>query len=107
MPTIHNLFNELNKNEAQERFDTLFTAECGAKLERIVSYGSESTGQWYDQAWTEWVMLLSGKAQLEFADGSVCDLVPGDYILLPPHCRHRVTWTLPNVPSVWLALHLL
>jgi len=32
-------------------------------------------------------------------------LVPGDHVLIPAHARHRVTWTDPDEPTVWLALH--
>ena len=30
-------------------------------------------------------------------------LSPGDYVLLPSHCRHRVEWT--EEQTIWLALH--
>jgi cupin 2 domain-containing protein len=33
-------------------------------------------------------------------------LAPGDYIYLPAHCRHRIVWTSPDKPTVWLAVHL-
>ena len=29
----------------------------------------------------------------------------GDWILLPAHCRHRVTWTQSDPATVWLAVH--
>ena len=32
-------------------------------------------------------------------------LRPGDYLLIPAHCRHRVEWTDPEQKTVWLALH--
>jgi hypothetical protein len=31
-------------------------------------------------------------------------LGPGDALFLPAHCRHRVTWTDPSSPTIWLAL---
>jgi cupin 2 domain-containing protein len=33
------------------------------------------------------------------------ELKPGDYLLIPAHCRHRVAWTSSDEPSVWLAVH--
>ena len=30
-------------------------------------------------------------------------LAPGDYVLIPPHVRHRVEWTDADEPTVWLA----
>jgi cupin 2 domain-containing protein len=32
-------------------------------------------------------------------------LRPGDYLLIPAYRRHRVEWTDPTQPTVWLALH--
>ena len=32
-------------------------------------------------------------------------LEAGDWVLLPAHCRHRVTWTQESPPTVWLAIH--
>jgi len=31
---------------------------------------------------------------------------PGDHVFLPAHKRHRVTWTDPDRPTVWLAVHI-
>jgi cupin 2 domain-containing protein len=44
---------------------------------------------------------------LEFADDPrLYELVPGDYLFIPAHCRHRVAWTDLEQPSVWLALYV-
>ncbi len=74
------------------------------RLERIVSTGQVSPpGFWYDQAGHEWVVLLSGGARLQVeGQADEVTLRPGDYLFLPAHCRHRVTWTA--VETVWLAL---
>ena len=32
-------------------------------------------------------------------------LQPGDYVELPAHVRHRIEWTDPDRPTVWLAVH--
>lgn len=79
----------------------------GLRIERIVSLGQASPpGFWYDQDEAEWVVLLSGSARLQIeGEASPRQLLPGDWINLPPHCRHRVDWTDPAQPSVWLAVH--
>ena len=63
-------------------------------------------GFWYDQEWHEFVLLLSGRAQVAFADGTLpVDLAPGDWLDIPAHRKHRVEWTDPKQNSVWLAVH--
>lgn len=77
----------------------------GARVERIASRGVIN-GEWYEQGWPEFVLLVAGAAKLGFADGSTRQLKPGDWALLPAHCRHRVTWTDPNQETLWLAVYL-
>lgn len=105
-PALFNLFAHINSASETEEFSELLRRP-GLRLERIVSHGQATPpDEWYDQAWDEWVILLSGAAKLEFADGLVRDLQVGDYVLLPAHCRHRVAWTAPQQATVWLALHM-
>jgi cupin 2 domain-containing protein len=78
-----------------------------ARIERIVSSGQTSPeGTWYDQADDEWVLLVAGAARLRI-EGEEDDraLGEGDWLLLPAHCRHRVTYTRAEPPTVWLAVH--
>ena len=88
--------------------ETAVLAELpGARVERIVSTGQASApGFWYDQDWTEWVVVLSGSAGL-MIEGEAAPriLAPGDYVEIPPHVRHRVEWTDADEPTVWLAVH--
>ena len=30
---------------------------------------------------------------------------PGDFVNIPAHKKHRVEWTTPDEPTVWLAVH--
>jgi cupin 2 domain-containing protein len=79
----------------------------GLRIERIVSTGQVTPeGQWYDQDSDEPVLVVAGTARLRI-DGEREDreLNEGDWILLPAHCRHRVTWTRTEPPTVWLAIH--
>jgi cupin 2 domain-containing protein len=90
---------------APEAFQVLLSAP-GVRVERIVSFGHASTVDfWYDQDEREWLLLLSGAARVQFEDRTV-DLAPGDVLDIAPHERHRVAWTTPDEPTVWLALFL-
>lgn len=103
---LQNLFDDLPDTLPDERLDELVRGD-GFKLERIISTGQATPeGQWYDQDFNEWVVLLTGSAALRFED-EVDELVmrPGDYIQIPAHRRHRVEWTDETNPTVWLALH--
>jgi cupin 2 domain-containing protein len=80
----------------------------GARIERIVSTGQASPpGFWYDQPFAEWVFLLSGAAGVLIeGEDAPRELLPGAYVEIPAHVRHRVECTDPAHPTVWLAIHL-
>lgn len=101
----NNLWAELPRALPDERTDVLAGAG-GVRVERIVSRGHASApGFWYDQAETEWVAVIRGRARLRFeADAEAVDLGPGDHVTIPPHARHRVEWTTPDEDTVWLAV---
>lgn len=92
---------------ADERFDELLR-RGGLRLVRIVSTGQATPAEaWYDQDEDEWVVVVRGRARLMIeGETAARDLGEGDWVLLPAHCRHRVDWTDPGQPTVWLALHL-
>ena len=101
-----NLFTPTPAARNKEVVETLVEA-AGCALERIVSQGQPTPpGEWYNQERDEWVVLLSGAARLRFEGEAVeRSLAPGDWLLIPAHTRHRVEWTTPDEPTVWLALH--
>jgi len=102
-----NLFDHLPPvTSSDEEFTTLL-GEPGLIVQRIVSTGQASPpGFWYEQAWDEWVLLLSGSAELRLAgDAAALQLRPGDYLPIPAGVRHRVEATAADEPTVWLALH--
>ena len=105
MTRPHNLLRDLPDARGGEVTDTLLAAP-GVRIERIVSLGQASPpGFWYDQAEDEWVLLLAGAARLRFADEPQDRrLGPGDAVHIAAHRRHRVAWTDPSVPTVWLAI---
>ena len=92
---------------ANEEISQILT-QPGLKIERIVSHGHASPPDfWYDQAWHEWVAVLSGSARLRFEDEAEARLLStGDYMFIPARKRHRVDWTSEDEPTVWLAVHI-
>jgi cupin 2 domain-containing protein len=100
-----NLLRGLPDAQASEVIETLL-ATPDVRIERIVSLGQASPrGFWYDQDQAEWVLLLTGAARLRFADEpDARSLAPGDWVEIAPHRRHRVEWTDPIEPTVWLAM---
>jgi len=102
--SIGNIFQSIPKNLETESFDELLNSGS-VKIERILSQGhfSPKSG-WYDQEENEWVIVLHGKGCLLFEDGSSIELKAGDYINIPAHKRHKVTWTDPDDVTVWLAV---
>jgi cupin 2 domain-containing protein len=103
---IRNLFADLPNAAGQEYLVDLLTRP-GVRIERIVSTGQSSPlGFWYEQPHGEWVALLAGEARLRFADEpDARTLRAGDFVDIPAHRRHRVEWTRPDAPTVWLAVH--
>jgi cupin 2 domain-containing protein len=85
----------------------LLVERPGLRIERIVSTGQATPeGQWYDQDGDEWVLVVQGSARLSIeGESEERELGEGDWILLPAHCRHRVTWTRAEPPTAWLAIH--
>jgi cupin 2 domain-containing protein len=100
-----NLFSELPVAGSVEHVEELLTRP-GLRVERIVSFGQSSPpGFWYDQREGEWVLLLTGAARLRFVDESEPRLLgPGDWLDIAPHRRHRIDWTDPGAPTIWLAV---
>ena len=100
---LNNIFEKILPNCDKEIFEILLQND-NIKIERIVSYGQTSpVGFWYDQDDNEFVLLLKGKAKIEFENKEVI-LNKGDYLLIPKHKKHRVSYTLPNRPTIWLAI---
>ncbi len=89
------------ENCEEEIFQTIFENDT-VKIERIVSYGQSSpVGFWYEQERVEFVILLKGEAEILFEERKK-ELKEGDYILIPPYKRHRVSFT-SNL-AVWLTI---
>lgn len=102
-PSFNNLFDDLPQHLPNEVVQTLLRA-ADVRIERIISHGHASPeGFWYDQAQHEWVIVLKGAARLRFED-EVLEMKPGAFINIPAHKKHRVDWTTPDEPTVWLGV---
>ncbi len=104
---VENLFNHLPSATAEESFRTLANGR-GVKIERIISQGHSSPSSgWYDQELDEWVIVLSGQGHIKIDDGRQYKLKAGDYLTIPAHTKHKVTWTSPKEPTIWIAVHFM
>jgi cupin 2 domain-containing protein len=100
---MRNLFSSIPAGVPDELVETLLENKS-VRIERIVSQGHSSPeGFWYDQDESEFVVLLKGAARLRFEDGEI-ELSAGDSVNIPAHRRHRVEWTTPDEPTIWLAV---
>ena len=99
-----NLYTEIPDDIPEEIFQTLIKTDS-IRIERIVSHGHISADNfWYDQDEHEWVLLLDGQASIEFENTDVHELHAGDFLNIPAHVKHRVVYTHPDKPSIWLAI---
>ena len=101
-----NLFADLPQRLPNELVTTLLDA-ANVRIERIIFHGHASPeGFWYDQDQHEWVVVLKGTARLRFEDDEQpVELKSGDFINIPAHKKHRVEWTTPDEPTIWLAVY--
>jgi len=97
----------LTPEAPSEEIVEVLHASDAVRIERIISLGHASPPNfWYDQPNEEWVLLIRGAARLRFEDEPVArSLTPGDYCHIAAHRRHRVDWTDPRTPTIWLAIH--
>ncbi len=72
------------------------------RIEQINSCGQ--SGSVYDQDEAEWVCLVAGRAVLEVEGLGRLNLVPGQLLYLPPHCRHKLIDTSER--CIWLCFFL-
>jgi cupin 2 domain-containing protein len=98
-----NIFDDIPHNMPKEVVQTLHQAD-DVRIERIISHGHGSPADfWYYQPQHESVIVLKGAARLQFEDGMV-EMKVGDFINIPAFKKHRVDWTTPDEPTVWLGV---
>lgn len=100
-----NIFADIPKQLHEELFKNIISKDS-LKIERIISKGHISPNSgWYDQENDEWVIVLQGEAVLSFENKEEVRLKAGDYINIPAHTKHKVSWTLPEKETIWLVIH--
>ncbi|MFT7004119.1 MAG: cupin 2 domain-containing protein [Sulfurimonas sp.] len=100
-----NIFAQIPTQLKEELFEDIISSDT-LKIQRIVSKGHVTPdAQWYDQSNDEWVIVLKGEAILSFVDKADKKLKVGDYLNIPAHTKHKVSWTKADVETIWLAIH--
>ncbi len=101
---MNNILSSLPDNIDTEIFEDLVHSDH-IRIEKILSKGHSSPDiGWYDQDENEWVLVLKGSGVVVFDDGNKVTLEKGDYLSIPAHKKHKVSWTDPNTVTVWLAV---
>jgi len=101
---LNNIFAEIPDELDNELMDVLQQSD-NIKIQRIVSKGqvSPETG-WYDQQQNEWVIVIKGEAIITFEQTEVA-MQAGSYINIPAHTKHKVSWTHPDLETIWLVVY--
>jgi len=100
---IENIFKDIKIDKENEQFFDLIKKD-DIRIEKIVSNGQVSPKDfWYSQDENEFVIVLKGKAILEFEDKEFT-LKEGDYINIKKKEKHRVKYTSQSNPTIWLAI---
>ena len=101
---MNNIFLSIPDNIENEIFEDLLKKD-NVRIERIVSKGQSSPKKgWYDQKEHEWVVVLEGAGIISFENGADVKLCKGDFLNIPAHTKHKVKWTDPDSPTIWLAV---
>ena len=97
---------DIDDLDLQNEFAEILAKGKNVRIERIVSKRHASQdGFWYDQDQAEWIVVVQGSAELEFASPQrKVTLLPLEHLLIPAHCRHRVVWTSTSTETIWLAV---
>ncbi|MFZ1320996.1 MAG: cupin domain-containing protein [Ignavibacteria bacterium] len=88
-----------------EFFQTLYSDEK-IEIEKIISTGQVTPeGKWLTQEKNEWVILITGNAEIVFYDERNFILNAGDHLFIPSGVKHRVEKTSSEPKCIWLAVH--
>jgi cupin 2 domain-containing protein len=101
-PTRGRLLDSSDAPTSGERVEHLVRAG-GTVIEQILSSGLDEAIE-YNQDHDEWVVLLTGRAELEIG-GDRLSLEAGDWLFLPRQTPHRLVGTSQG--ANWLAVRLL
>jgi len=102
---VNNFFENIPDEIPEEILEKIISKK-NLKVERIISNGHSSPpNYWYDQNSNEFVLLLKGSAELLFENEGKVFLKPGDYLIIPPHKKHRVENTDKSKKTIWLTIY--
>lgn len=102
-PVFSNFFDNVPLGASEEEIK-IIAEKKGMVIERIVSHGHTSS-DWYDQEETEFCCVLRGAADLLCeGDPNTSRMNPGDWVIIPAHVKHKVTWTSEIEPTIWIAV---
>ncbi|MBQ7151106.1 MAG: cupin domain-containing protein [Synergistaceae bacterium] len=103
--TRGNFFELENYQRAPEEFLEVLTSGTGpVRIERIISEGHVSPPDFfYDQDESEFVAVLQGEAAIEFQSKTL-KFFKGDWLIIPPHEKHRVIYTSSDPKCIWLTV---
>ncbi len=102
---MKNIFEIKEVISSKEVIETILESK-NIRIERIVSNGEISPKDfWYNQDNDEWVCLIQGTAIIEFEEEEEVKLKEGDYLLIPAHKKHRVSFVSKNPNCIWIAIH--
>jgi len=102
---IINFFNDSGTIANKEKFVQLLNGKSFV-AEKIISNGFKSPDNiWMKEKSNEWVMLIKGKAELEFENGEVLSLKAGDCLNIPANTKHRILYTSKKPFCYWLTIH--
>jgi cupin 2 domain-containing protein len=101
MASERSIFDCDQPPDKAESFCT-FLEHKNVTIERIVSSGNQPSAK-YLQDHDEWVILISGEAEMTLGGEPVL-LKAGDTLQLPGGVEHEVLRT--SVGAVWLAVHI-
>ena len=100
-----NIFTNIPKQMNGEIFENIISKDS-IKIQKIISKGDTTPkNKWYDQEDDEWVIIMQGEAILSFENQKDIKLKTGEYINIPAHTKHRVSWTIETQETIWLAIH--
>lgn len=99
----YNIFEKIEVDKKDEQFFEIFKNDK-IKIEKIVSNGQKSPKDfWYIQKQSEYILLLSGYAILEFENFEI-ELKKGDCLNIAALQKHRVKFTSLDEATIWFAV---
>ncbi len=103
---MENIFDLKDINfSINEEVSEVLASSKNIRIERIVSFGQTTDKDyWYDQPQHEFVIVLQGEARILFDNNKEEHLTKGDYLNIPSHVRHRVSYTSTDPACIWLAV---